>query len=126
MGPHLTLRIFGHNRHRHRRSERTFRYFNYFTHPLKTSWGLAAPDVFFLMSVNKISGIIHYLRNVFCHPPSANPKLSTTGRRARTVKNEVPSFISSATIFPRRFATTPYTFPRTSACQQRNPFSLTC
>lgn len=31
------------------------------------------------------------------------------------VKNEVPSFISSETILPRRRATTPYTFPRTSA-----------
>jgi len=47
--------------------------------------------------------------------PSANPKLSTTGRSAETLKKAVPSFISSATILPRRFATTPYTFPNTSA-----------
>lgn len=31
------------------------------------------------------------------------------------VKNDVPSFISSETIRPRRRATTPYTLPRTSA-----------
>jgi hypothetical protein len=31
------------------------------------------------------------------------------------VKNEVPSFISSATMRPLRFDITPYTLPKTSA-----------
>jgi hypothetical protein len=50
--------------------------------------------------------------------PSAKPKLSATGNKAETVKNEVPSFISSATILPFRFATTPYTLPSTSAAKR--------
>ena len=51
--------------------------------------------------------------------PSAKPKLSTTGRRAETLKKDDPSFISSATIRPRRLATTPYTLPRTSATDDK-------
>jgi hypothetical protein len=58
------------------------------THPEKMSWGLAAPDDRLRIS-------------------SAKPNDSTTGSRARTVKNDVPSFISSETIRPRRRATTP-------------------
>jgi hypothetical protein len=50
--------------------------------------------------------------------PSAKPKDSTTGRRARIVKKDVPSFISSETIRPLRLATTPYTLPNTSAVGQ--------
>ena len=60
----------------------------------------------------------------YWNPPSANPKLSTTGRSARTVKNSVPSFISSETMRPRRLATTPYTLPKTSAMSRRSVQSL--
>lgn len=35
------------------------------------------------------------------------------------MKKDVPSFISSDTIFPRRRATTPYTLPRTSAEREK-------
>jgi hypothetical protein len=38
-----------------------------------------------------------------------------TGIMARIEKNDVPSFISSDTILPRRRATTAYTLPNTSA-----------
>lgn len=34
------------------------------------------------------------------------------------MKNAVPSFISSETILPLRFETTPYTLPRTSPAQK--------
>lgn len=39
--------------------------------------------------------------------PLANPKLSTTGSKAETLMNDVPSFISSAMMRPRRLAMTP-------------------
>lgn len=75
------------------------------THPLKISCGLAAPDVRLRISASRCETTPSQLAN--SSSPSAKPKLSTTGRRADTVKNVVPSFISSATIRPRRFATTP-------------------
>ena len=55
--------------------------------------------------------------------PSAKPKLSTTGRRAETLKKDEPSFISSATMRPRRLATTPYTLPRTSATDDETGYT---
>jgi hypothetical protein len=64
------------------------------TNPLKISWGLAAPEVFFRRS------------KVNYNSPSANPKLSITGMLALIVKYEVPSFISSDNIFPLRLFST--------------------
>ena len=98
-----------------------------FTHPLKINWGLAAPEVRFLISEspNRASAILASQQQR-CSIPSANPKLSATGSKADTVKKEVPSFISSDTILPLRFATTPYTFPRTSAANMRFVKPLNC
>jgi hypothetical protein len=92
-------------------------------HPLKINWGLAAPEVRFLMSEKCQSGVNDQrfpdFQRAERYTPSAKPKLSATGSKADTVKNEVPSFISSDTMRPLRFATTPYIFPRTSAGGKR-------
>ena len=81
------------------------------THPLNTSCGLAAPDVFFRISAMPS---VKSAERTECSP-SENPKLSTTGMTEDTVMYVVPSFISSATIRPLRLPTTLYTLPRTSA-----------
>lgn len=75
------------------------------THPLKISCGLAAPEVRLRISTTQSQRIRNRFR--VSNMPSANPKLSTTGSNAETVKKLVPSFISSATTLPRLFATTP-------------------